>query len=133
MPAVHPNPTKIYHITSVENLPSIIQNGGLLAHSACSEKRIRYTNIAYQGIQDSRDKPHLRRARALFIALLNNYAAAGYQRSRLETPGGWRAARFASHISSHSFLRLMVISIFFGGCGYRRSLHSYYNANVISL
>lgn len=55
MPEKYPNPTKIYHITPLENLPSIIENGGLLAFSNCFECEIQYSSIAHSNIQDRRE------------------------------------------------------------------------------
>jgi hypothetical protein len=45
-------PTNIYHITHIDNLPSIIKKGGLFACSSGATDR--YVNIAHQGIQDRR-------------------------------------------------------------------------------
>ncbi len=47
-------PTLIYHITHIDNLPSIVENEGLLSHTASCRKGIRHTSIAHQNIQDRR-------------------------------------------------------------------------------
>lgn len=44
--------TKIYHITHLNNLPSIITRGGLIAKSR--QQQLRYTDIAHERIQDRR-------------------------------------------------------------------------------
>ena len=49
-----PNLTHIYHITHINNLESIIKSGGLLSYNAMQTAQMRYTNIAYQNIQDRR-------------------------------------------------------------------------------
>jgi len=54
MPKKYLSPTNIYHITSLENLPSIIEND-LLANSSCSNCRIKYSSIAHSNIQDKRE------------------------------------------------------------------------------
>jgi ssDNA thymidine ADP-ribosyltransferase, DarT len=46
--------TPIYHITSLENLPLILSNSGLMSKSRLTEKKLNYTDIAYQNIQDRR-------------------------------------------------------------------------------
>ncbi len=47
-------PTPIYHITHINNLRSIVENEGLLSHTASCRKGIRHTSIAHQNIQDRR-------------------------------------------------------------------------------
>lgn len=49
---VFPVPTNINHITHIDNLPSIIEKGGLFACSSGATDR--YVNIAHQSIQDRR-------------------------------------------------------------------------------
>ncbi|MBU0511978.1 MAG: DUF4433 domain-containing protein [Chloroflexi bacterium] len=49
-----PVPTPIYHITHARNLPSIIENGGLLACNQLDQLGAKYESIAYQNIQDRR-------------------------------------------------------------------------------
>ena len=44
--------TRLYHITHIDNLPSILQKGGLVAKS--KQKEINYQSIAYEHIQDRR-------------------------------------------------------------------------------
>lgn len=44
----------IYHITHIDNLESILSEGGLLAYNIMLETQTNYTNIAYQNIQDRR-------------------------------------------------------------------------------
>jgi len=47
-------PLPIYHITPIDNLESIISEGGLLAYNVMLETGTNYTNIAYENIQDRR-------------------------------------------------------------------------------
>jgi len=47
-------PLPIYHITHIDNLESIIFEGGLLAYNAMRAADTEYTNIAYDNIQDRR-------------------------------------------------------------------------------
>ncbi|MEN9520324.1 MAG: hypothetical protein RLZZ381_2912 [Cyanobacteriota bacterium] len=47
-------PTPIYHITHIDNLSSIINSGGLIACSMLKQQQARYTNIAYEQIQNRR-------------------------------------------------------------------------------
>lgn len=47
-------PLPIYHITHINNLESIISEGGLLAYNAMRTAEIQYTNIAYENIQNRR-------------------------------------------------------------------------------
>ncbi|MCL4441413.1 MAG: DUF4433 domain-containing protein [Firmicutes bacterium] len=49
-----PTPTLIYHITHLDNLPQIIQSGGLYSWTILHRDNIQYTNIAHQTIQDRR-------------------------------------------------------------------------------
>ncbi len=44
-------PLPIYHITPIDNLESIISEGGLLAYNVMLDTGINYTNIAYENIQ----------------------------------------------------------------------------------
>lgn len=44
-------PTDIYHITNINNLTSILNSGGLIAHNTLQKTGINYTNIAHQNIQ----------------------------------------------------------------------------------
>lgn len=44
-------PLPIYHITPIDNLESIISEGGLLAYNVMLETGTNYTNIAYENIQ----------------------------------------------------------------------------------
>jgi hypothetical protein len=46
--------TDIYHITSLKNLPSILQIGGLWCDSEMHRQKISVTNIAHQDIKDRR-------------------------------------------------------------------------------
>lgn len=43
-------PTPIYHITPIDNLPSILKSGGLAANSRL--KKTDYVDIAHGHIQD---------------------------------------------------------------------------------
>ncbi|MEH2002384.1 MAG: DarT ssDNA thymidine ADP-ribosyltransferase family protein [Nostoc sp.] len=47
-------PTPIYHITHINNLPSILKSGGLMANSRLRQEKIKYLDIAYGHIQDRR-------------------------------------------------------------------------------
>ncbi|WP_106496404.1 type II toxin-antitoxin system toxin DNA ADP-ribosyl transferase DarT [Lentibacillus sp. Marseille-P4043] len=44
----------LYHITDLNNLESILQHGGLLAHNTIEEKSVEYENIAHNSIQNKR-------------------------------------------------------------------------------
>ena len=44
----------LYHITSIENLPAILQNGQLLSKNTLDSRQSSYTNIAYERIQKRR-------------------------------------------------------------------------------
>ncbi|TXL67478.1 DUF4433 domain-containing protein [Cerasibacillus terrae] len=44
----------LYHITDLDNLESILQQGGLLANNVVNEKGVEYENIAHNNIQDRR-------------------------------------------------------------------------------
>jgi hypothetical protein len=41
----------IYHITSIENLASMLKMDGLLSYNALHNSQISYKNIAYENIQ----------------------------------------------------------------------------------
>lgn len=47
------NLVKLYHITPVENLPSIM-NTGLLSYCVCNTKNVNFQSIAHKRIQNSR-------------------------------------------------------------------------------
>jgi hypothetical protein len=47
-------PTSIYHITHINNLALIINSGGLMACSNLRQQQAKYTDIAYEQIQDRR-------------------------------------------------------------------------------
>ncbi len=47
-------PTRIYHITHINNLPSILHSGGLIANSRLRQEQINYLDIAYGDIQGRR-------------------------------------------------------------------------------
>lgn len=49
-----PDEVYLYHLTSVENLPSIIQSGGLKSKNGLLQEGTTYQNIAYEHIQDRR-------------------------------------------------------------------------------
>ncbi|MDA8226266.1 MAG: DUF4433 domain-containing protein [Desulfitobacterium hafniense] len=51
-----PNPTTIFHITDIANLPSILENRGLLSYSLMIQNSIGYINIAHNTIQERRAK-----------------------------------------------------------------------------
>ncbi len=46
--------TDIYHITSINNLPSILQMGCIWCDSEIHQQSVQVTNIAYQNIKDRR-------------------------------------------------------------------------------
>lgn len=46
----------IYHITHINNLPSILNSGGLIANSRLRQQQINYLDIAHGHIQDRRAK-----------------------------------------------------------------------------
>lgn len=47
-------PTLIYHITHINNLPSILNLGGLIANGRLRQQQINYLDIAHGHIQDRR-------------------------------------------------------------------------------
>ncbi|AFZ58290.1 DUF4433 domain-containing protein [Anabaena cylindrica FACHB-243] len=47
-------PIPIYHITHINNLPSILKSGGLMANSRLRQETIKYLDIAHGHIQDRR-------------------------------------------------------------------------------
>lgn len=49
-----PHPTQVFHITHINNLPSIITDDGLRACADLRSGRENYTDIAHQHIQDRR-------------------------------------------------------------------------------
>lgn len=49
-----PIPTKIYHITDADNLPSIVTTGELRSHNILHHTAIAYQSIAHTHIQDRR-------------------------------------------------------------------------------
>ena len=49
-----PLPTPIYHITHIDNLPSILADGGLHCCRVLRHGGVTYTDIAYGHIQDTR-------------------------------------------------------------------------------
>ncbi len=55
-PAQIPRPTKLYHITAIENLQSILARQYILSYSKLSQEETAHTNIAYNHIQDRRAK-----------------------------------------------------------------------------
>jgi ssDNA thymidine ADP-ribosyltransferase, DarT len=46
--------TRIYHITHVDNLPSILRSGGLISTTRRRQEAIQHTDIAHSHIQDRR-------------------------------------------------------------------------------
>jgi len=52
-------PVLIYHITHINNLPSILESGGLMANSRLRQDKIEYLNIAHRHIQDRRGMTHV--------------------------------------------------------------------------
>lgn len=51
-----PTPTYIYHITALENLPSICGAGGILCKRSLDGARAKYQSIAYDNLQDRRSR-----------------------------------------------------------------------------
>jgi ssDNA thymidine ADP-ribosyltransferase, DarT len=54
MPISVPNPVRIFHITAIPNLASIVASGAIQAKTLLAERRAAYSNIAYQGAQGRR-------------------------------------------------------------------------------
>jgi hypothetical protein len=48
------SPTKIFHLTDIENLKLIIASGGLLSKKQIDLMAVTYVNVAYDGVQDRR-------------------------------------------------------------------------------
>ncbi len=46
----------IYHMVHIDNLPSIFLQGALLSKEMLSQKRINPHSIAYESVQDLRDR-----------------------------------------------------------------------------
>ena len=52
------NPVRLFHITSIENLPKILRQGSLLAKNVVAASGVGYKDIAYQNAQGKRaNKP----------------------------------------------------------------------------
>jgi hypothetical protein len=51
-----PEPVKIYHITSIENLHKILSCGELLSKHELQKRNMQHNNIAYENIQTKRDR-----------------------------------------------------------------------------
>ncbi len=49
-----PTPTYIYHITHINNLPSILENRHLLSTASLNIQQLKHVNIAHRSIQDIR-------------------------------------------------------------------------------
>jgi len=49
-------PLPIYHITHINNLPSILEAGGLIPNSQLKKQQINYLDIAHENIQNRRAK-----------------------------------------------------------------------------
>ncbi len=54
MPALTPNPVRLFHITAIANLPAICTARALLSKNAGALAGIAYQSIAYQGAQGAR-------------------------------------------------------------------------------
>lgn len=52
-------PTRIYHITHIDNLRSILNSGGLIANSRLRRERIYYLDIAHESIQARRGRTRI--------------------------------------------------------------------------
>ena len=52
-------PTPLYHITHLNNLPSILEVGGLLANSRLQQARMPFCDISYERIQERRARTHV--------------------------------------------------------------------------
>lgn len=49
-----PQPTRLFHISAINNLASILAAGQLSCKNHCQQQQIGYSNIAHQTIQDRR-------------------------------------------------------------------------------
>jgi hypothetical protein len=49
-----PKPLRIFHITAIANLPTILGRGALQSKTLLAAKGVTYSNIAYQGVQGKR-------------------------------------------------------------------------------
>lgn len=49
-----PQPTRLFHITAIDNLASMLAAGHLNCKNNCQQHQIGYSNIAHQSIQDRR-------------------------------------------------------------------------------
>ncbi len=63
-------PTPIYHITHINNLPSILNSGGLIANSRLRQQQSNYLDIAHGHIQDRRE---LTRVPCAALGCLHDY------------------------------------------------------------
>lgn len=54
MPA--PRPVRLFHITALENLPTILAAGALVSKNAGAAAGIKYQNIAHGGAQSARSQ-----------------------------------------------------------------------------
>lgn len=55
-----PEPIFLYHITHIRNLASIIESGGILAHSEVRRRTAGYVDIAHDSIQEARERTAIR-------------------------------------------------------------------------
>lgn len=51
---VMPIPTRLFHMTALDNIESIFQNNMLMSKNSCSTENISYGNIAHSSIQNRR-------------------------------------------------------------------------------
>ncbi len=52
----YPNPTPIFHFTHINNLQSLVLNGGLICKNAVDRNGIGYTSSAYDSVQGHRQQ-----------------------------------------------------------------------------
>lgn len=50
-----PIPTRLFHMTAIDNLDSILSKGALICKNSCSEDQIHYVNIAHSSVQNKRN------------------------------------------------------------------------------
>ncbi|EKU51524.1 hypothetical protein ACINWC323_1784 [Acinetobacter sp. WC-323] len=54
-----PMPTRLFHMTAIDNLDSILNKGSLICKNSCTKDQIRYGNIAHSSVQNKRNSKNV--------------------------------------------------------------------------